>query len=1113
MDVTENGCTSAATVVPATIYPIPVASYSAIPSLCIGATTNVNFNGIAGGTATYNWNFNGATVNSGSAAGPYNVQWNAAGNYNVTLTVTENGCSNTTSSNVSINPIPTATFNATPAVCANDPIAVNYTGTGTAGGTYNWNFNGATINSGSGSGPYTISFSTGGAYNVSLTVTENGCTSTPLAQAVNITDFPVPSISSMPSLCVNAANVISYSGSALGTAAYTWNWNGGTVASGSGAGPYSVSWATPGNYNVNVSVNQNGCIASTSVPIVVNAIPTSNFIITPAACANTPVNASYTGTGTAGATYTWDFTGATVVSGSGGGPYTLNYASGGAYNVSLTVSENGCVGAPINLPVSITNAPIATFTATPSLCINAANTISFTGSVIMTALVNWNFDGGTVISGTGTGPYQISWPTPGNYNVSLSIDQNGCVASSSIPVTVYNIPTSDFTITPSACTSDPININYIGTGTPGSTYNWSFTGATVNSGTGVGPYVLNYASGGAYTVSLTVSENGCVGAPINLPVNITQVPTASITATPSLCVNADNNIIFTGTALPMATYNWNFNGGNIASGSSGGPYTINWSTPGTYNVSVSVDQNGCIAQTSFPVTVFAIPTSDFNITPAVCLGNTVTVNYTGSGTVNSNYNWNFNGGAIVSGTGSGPYTLQYNNPGNNPVTLVVDENGCVSTVMLQQTTINPIPTVEAGNNAIVCSGVLVSVGDPNPVAGAIYQWSPATYLANANSPSTTVTLVNSTITTQQIDYTLLVTDANGCTNSDMVRVSAYPQPVVNFNNQGQQCLDNNNFIFAAIANIPSGMNYSWSFPGGNPASSTQSSQDVTYAATGTYQITLNADYNGCIAPVYTDTVRVNEMPVSDFIPQVFNGCQPLTVPFSNLSIGFGNSYSWNFFDNTPINYSDNPTHVFNTPGTFSVSLVASNVFGCKANITYPDIITVYPEAVARFTPNPSVANVLAPAFQFQNYSTNSATYSWDFGDGDSAFIRNPSHSYVDTGSYNVMLIVTSPDGCIDTIAGVVRVEDNFAFYIPNAFSPNGDGVNDSFRGFGVAIRAFSMSIYNRWGELIYRTNDYNQPWDGKVKDTVQNDVYVYRIEVVDHHEEKHVYLGNVSVVR
>ena len=112
-----------------------------------------------------------------------------------------------------------------------------------------------------------------------------------------------------------------------------------------------------------------------------------------------------------------------------------------------------------------------------------------------------------------------------------------------------------------------------------------------------------------------------------------------------------------------------------------------------------------------------------------------------------------------------------------------------------------------------------------------------------------------------------------------------------------------------------------------------------------------------------------------------------------------------------------------------------------------------------------------------------------------------------------MLIVTSPDGCIDTIAGVVRVEDNFAFYIPNAFSPNGDGVNDSFRGFGVAIRAFSMSIYNRWGELIYRTNDYNQPWDGKVKDTVQNDVYVYRIEVVDHHEEKHVYLGNVSVVR
>lgn len=1279
LTVVDGGCTSATTTVPATVYQNPVATISSIPNLCTGASTNISFTGTAGAGATYNWNFGTATVNSGSGAGPYNVQWNTPGNYSVALTVSENGCTNSTTVNATVNAIPTANFTATPAACANSPVTINYTGTGTGSGNYNWNFNGATVNSGSGSGPYSISFANGGAYNVSLTVTENGCTSTPVNQPVSITDNPVAAIAATASLCINAANGITYSGTSIAGAAYTWNFDNGTVASGSGAGPYSVSWSNPGNYNVTVSVNQNGCTSTANFPVTINAIPTSNFTLPAAICANNPLNVNYTGTASGSATYNWTFTGATVNSGTGAGPYSLNYANGGNYYVTLTVTENGCTSTPSQSAIAVTDNPVAAISSTPALCVNASNTINYSGTSVIGASYTWNFDNGTVASGSGSGPYSVSWTNPGNYNVTVSVNQNGCTSTANVPVTIYAIPTSNFTLPAAVCANNPVAVNYTGSATGSATYNWSFTGATVNGGTGAGPYdlsytsggnynvsltvtengctstpsqmaivvtdnpvasisstpalcvnannainysgtavagasytwnfdngtvasgsgsgpytvswstagiysvsvsvnqngctssanvpvtiypiptsdftvtpsacanapvnvsysgtgsagatyawnfgggtgggtgagphVLTFASGGNYTVSLTVSENGCTGTPVQFPVSITDNPVAAFTSTPSLCANDNNAISFTGSAMTSANFNWNFSGGTIALGSGSGPYSVSWATPGNYTVSLSIDQNGCTAQTTSQVIVNYIPTSDFNVTPAVCVGNPVTVSYNGNGTSTANFQWNFNGGTVNSGSGSGPYSIQYTSLGTNQISLVVSENGCTSTVSIQQTNVNPIPAVDAGTNDTVCSGVVVNVGALSPVPGAAYTWSPSTNVADPYAAQTTITPNNATTTNQQIDYTLTIVDANGCVNSDQVTVISYPLPVVNFIPPADQCIDNNNFTFSAISNLPVGVNYSWSFAGGTPAASSLPTENVTYASPGTYPVVLNAEYNGCIAPVFSDLVNVREMPVTDFIPQVFQGCQPLTVPFSNLSSGTGNSYNWAFYDGTSGDTASNPVHVFNSPGIYSVTLTSTNAYGCRTDSTLRNVIVVYPEAIARFTPNPAVANILSPAIQFQNYSTNALTYSWTFGDGDTSLLRNPSHAYADTGSYEVILAVVSPDGCVDTISGIVRVEDNFAFYIPNAFTPNGDGVNDTFRGFGVAMRSYSMSIYNRWGELIYRTNDYNQAWDGKVKDVVQNDVYVYRIEIVDNRDEKHIYLGNVSVVR
>jgi len=146
-----------------------------------------------------------------------------------------------------------------------------------------------------------------------------------------------------------------------------------------------------------------------------------------------------------------------------------------------------------------------------------------------------------------------------------------------------------------------------------------------------------------------------------------------------------------------------------------------------------------------------------------------------------------------------------------------------------------------------------------------------------------------------------------------------------------------------------------------------------------------------------------------------------------------------------------------------------------------------------------------------------ATWSWNFGDTKTSTLQNPTHSYNDAGLFDVMLAVSNQYGCVDTVRKTITIKEEFAFYVPNAFTPNGDGKNETFSGVGTDIGDYEMLIFDRWGELIYKTNDYNQPWDGKMKhkgDILLEDVYVYRISVSEQENKKqHTYQGNVTLVK
>lgn len=1092
------------------VLPSPTASFSYAPASPVGPATLVTFTNTSSAGASYAWDFGDGSTSI--AVNPTHT-YGAGGVYTITLTVTSpNGCTETTTQQITVFQCSTASLTTTN-VCQGAPSLITFTGVAMPSATFTWNFDGGTVVSGSGAGPYNVVWNTAGTYNVTVDVTLAGCNAVSSSQSVTIFPTPAASISGTPALCTGQANTITFTGTAGAGATYAWNFAGATVNSGSGSGPYSIQWNTAGNYQLEVIVAENGCSDTANYSVQVNAIPTSTFTATPSVCAGSPVTVTYTGNAPASANYTWNFAGATVVSGSGQGPYTLVWNSAGSPQLSLTVSETGCTSPVTNLSVTINPIPNASISATPALCVGQSNAITFNGTAGAGAAYAWSFGTGTVVSGSGAGPYSVQWNAAGSDLVRVIVTENGCTDTATFNVQINAIPTSTFTATPAVCTGSPVTVTYTGTATAGASYTWNFNGATVASGSGQGPYSLVWNSAGAYTVSLNVTENGCPSAPSSNAVTVNPIPDAAISATPVLCIGADNTISFSGTAVAGASYVWNFGNGVVTSGSGAGPYTVHWNAAGADQVRVVVTQNGCIDSTSFGITVNPIPTSAFTLPPYSCIGSTYTVTYSGSAPASANYAWNFGNATVVSGTGQGPYVLVSTTTTVPSISLTVTQSGCVSPVTNQSLVIDPLPTPNAGTDANACSGSAIPVGGPS-VAGETYSWAPATGLTDPSASTTSCTVTNPGTGTSFSSYILTATSAHGCINSDTVVVGAYAIPAATFIPPAAQCLKNNSFQFNPTGMIFSGVTYDWNFgTASNPGTSTLEVPDpVTYSTIGEHYITLRSEYNGCQGPDYTDTVVVYEMPTPDFVPTVVNGCEPLEVPFLNLSSSNSAHYLWDFYDGQH-DTAQAPVHIFQHAGVYSVSLVVTTSEGCVSDTTLTDIITVYPTPVAAFTPEPGVTTIWQPVIYFDNNTTNANQYLWTFGDSSSTDVRSPSHTYKEVGAYEVVLMTSSQYGCRDTARGFVRIEYGFNFYIPSAFTPNNDGVNDFFQGVGTYIKVYDMNIYDRWGKIVYHTTDYDKPWDGKVDKEVQADVYVYRIHVIDENNETHTYIGKVTVVR
>lgn len=949
----------------------------------------------------------------------------------------------------------TVTVNPSPTISVNSLSICsgqNATLTATGGTTYAWS-TGATTN------PITVSPTSTTSYTV--TGTTAGCSNTAVA-TVTIGGGISVTVNS-PTICDGQSATLTANG---GT---TYSWSTGSTAN-----PLTVSPTTTTSYTVTGTTG--GCSGTTVATVTVNPIP----LVT--STNSTICNGQTTSLVAGGAaTYSWN-------TGSTSGNLTITPTTTTTYTVTGTSS--GCSNTATGT-VTVNAIPSITVNS-PSICPGLSATLTANGGTTY----SWN-------TGETTNPISVSPAVTTTYTVTGTT--LGCSSTAVATVTLNNNLTVDAGLDDTIC----FGANTILNVTPvaaGSAYAW-LPAAGLNNATIANP-TANPTTTTTYTVTVT-NASGCSGSDAVTIFVDPQLSATNISGINITCNGANNGqtiVIPNGGTTPY-TYNWT--GGCTGAACSG-------LAAGSYTVTVT-DAIGCTATADTTITepaaiVAAISTSTQVTCNGACNGSATATAIGGTGAYS--YTWNttpVQTTATATGLCAGTYTC-----------TIKDANNCTNTtsVTITQPSIVELAPIA---NVIICNG-----GTTTLTANAIggngpynYTWSPATGLSATNIPNPIATPASTTT------YTVNATDVNGCTATPVtVTVTVNPPLSVIATGSTSLCPGATTIITATASNGDGGpYSYSWSPAAGlnNPSSA---SPTATAGTTTTYTVTAT---DGCSpAATATVTVTVQSLPVTNFTADVTSGCAPLCVNFadgSSVAGGTISSWNWNFGDPSSsgnnVSTLQNPTHCFLNGGQYTITLTTTSNGGCTSTLTIPTMINVFAVPVASFSA-PLSTSILSPMVQFNNSSINATSFAWDFGDplntssSNTSSIPNPSHTYGDIGTYCVTLIASNAAGCADTTPLCIVIDPEFTFYIPNAFSPNGDGINDEFYGKGEYIKEFEMLIYDRWGNMIFYADDLSKHWDGKANrgsEIAQQDVYVYVVNLKDNKDQKHKYIGTVTIVK
>ena len=571
----------------------------------------------------------------------------------------------------------------------------------------------------------------------------------------------------------------------------------------------------------------------------------------------------------------------------------------------------------------------------------------------------------------------------GNYIFSVT-DSNNCILADTIelaqadPIQAILVSLPDYCATDSSTGS--INItNQFGN------FPFHYLWSTGPNDTLIS---INELTNGTYTVTITDDNNCSSIYTVEVLLGGSDLQTQDLLIHDT-CGNGQGEIQITlYNGIAPITYEWSFdsllNINNLTNLSAG-----------DYSVTIT-DTTGCNIIKNYQILDIPPPSSDFLIPTDICVNSPFTIYYDGNQTTPDNFDWDFSGAQILSGQLEGPYSLQFNNPGNYPLSLSANKLGCLSDIITQIISVHkPIINIDSISHVSCFNDIdgYIGISLSDVVSPFTLQW---------NNIDTNI------LTNDQLsigNYQIIVTDTLLCTDTLNIIIQQPDKLIANTSTIDASCP----YTFDGI---------------------------------------LNAFANG--------------------------GTRPYQYQLNNLALGLDSVFA-------PL-----------SPGTYQILINDAN--GCKdtiqSNIGYSqDIIADF-----NIFSSSNIENAGFTNFTFTG--VGAINYLWDFGDNTNDNSQNPSHFYSDLGDQQVVLMVNSgpPHNCWDTIVKIIEIKLPFQIFVPNAFSPNNDGLNDLFTPIGSRIVDYKMNIYNRYGKIIYTTNSIEEGWDGTYKNKkMAMGVYTYII--------------------
>ncbi|WP_317897067.1 gliding motility-associated C-terminal domain-containing protein [Aurantibacillus circumpalustris] len=755
----------------------------------------------------------------------------------------------------------------------------------------------------------------------------------------------------------------------------------------------------------------------------------------------------------------------------------------GSYSVTATNSSNCSVTKVVSVtqPSIIVSTLSSTFI--PCFSSTISPTITTSGGIApFTYTVNGN-------------PISVS---PGNIATNLSAglqsiitkDAKGCIKTNAILIDQAAQQIISSTVTSPLCPNQSNGSIHVSVNGPVAinSYSWN-PGASGNA-------TLSNIASGNYTIYLSDASNCITTSVITVPpapsVNVVSVVKkencSAVDGAFTLTVSGGFPP-YTYTTLPVNT------NGNVVTGLSSGAYKT-----------IIMDSHACVDSTNTYIgNLSTVSLNILTITPVQC--------------------YKACNGSVLLNVQNAVLPITYSLTGFPVTTNSVISNLCAGFYLVKAVDNIGCPAFDTINFPTLAVFSYSAVTPPTICIGKYAKLSASafggtgalSYIWNPGSLTGATVNVEPTVTTI---YSLNVYDSKGCTlPSYSVTVKVNPQISININSSNAGiCPGTTAQITPTITGGDGNYSYEW-LPSGSKGSSIY----VESIVIPTYTLTVN---DACGSPKGVKEITIKLHP---FIKPVYKqeneaGCAPFCTNFINVTPNSKNAI-WSFGERPFEQKGDSTFYCYEKSGKFNLRLTVTDSNYCKASYTYTNAVNVLVKPSAGFITNPTIITLNdAENVEIKNTSVNASDFKWYLNNNKLGTSKNVYYTFRDTGCYDIKLLTENENGCKDSTIRSVCVFEGFNFYMPHAFTPNNDGLNDVLlpKGTGWLYENYKFEVYNRWGHKIFSSNNVNLGWDGglevnpyakDITTTDINDVYSWRVVLTDNLSKVHELQGFVTLVR